>query len=136
MLELMPLFLFLGVGLVLLAGYPVSLSLAGTALAFAFGALLDRALAWLPRGGDLYVASKHHRAGLHGKPSQRVLVRLHRAAASDDALARPTAAPAPADLALEVLLAELVLRAEGGRLTMDRTDPGESVIVVDLPAPG
>lgn len=36
MLELMPLFLFLGVGLVLLAGYPVSLSLGGTALAFAF----------------------------------------------------------------------------------------------------
>lgn len=35
MLELMPLFLFLGVGLVLLAGYPVALSLAGTALAFA-----------------------------------------------------------------------------------------------------
>jgi tripartite ATP-independent transporter DctM subunit len=32
----MPLFLFLGVGLVLLAGYPVSLSLGGTALAFAF----------------------------------------------------------------------------------------------------
>ncbi len=36
MLELMPLFLFLGVGLVLLAGYPVALSLGGTALAFAF----------------------------------------------------------------------------------------------------
>jgi len=35
MLELMPLFLFLGVGLVLLAGYPVALSLGGTALAFA-----------------------------------------------------------------------------------------------------
>ena len=36
MLELMPLFLFLGVGLVLLTGYPVALSLGGTALAFAF----------------------------------------------------------------------------------------------------
>lgn len=36
MIELMPLFLFLGVGLVLLAGYPVALSLGGTALAFAF----------------------------------------------------------------------------------------------------
>ncbi|WP_089730133.1 TRAP transporter large permease [Candidatus Thiosymbion oneisti] len=35
MLELMPLFLFLGVGLVLLAGYPVALSLGGTALVFA-----------------------------------------------------------------------------------------------------
>ncbi len=35
MLELMPLFLFLGVGLTLLAGYPVALSLGGTALAFA-----------------------------------------------------------------------------------------------------
>lgn len=35
MLELMPLFLFLGVGLVLLAGYPVALSLGGTALLFA-----------------------------------------------------------------------------------------------------
>jgi len=36
MSELMPLFLFLGVGLVLLAGYPVALSLGGTALVFAF----------------------------------------------------------------------------------------------------
>jgi tripartite ATP-independent transporter DctM subunit len=35
MLELMPLFLFLGVGIVLLAGYPVALSLGGTALVFA-----------------------------------------------------------------------------------------------------
>jgi len=35
MLELTPLFLFLGVGLVLLAGYPVALSLGGTALVFA-----------------------------------------------------------------------------------------------------
>jgi tripartite ATP-independent transporter DctM subunit len=35
-IELMPLFLFLAVGLVLLAGYPVSLSLGGTALTFAF----------------------------------------------------------------------------------------------------
>ena len=34
--ELMPLLMFLGVGAVLLAGYPVALSLGGTALAFAF----------------------------------------------------------------------------------------------------
>lgn len=36
MTEYMPLFLFLGVGVVLLAGYPVALSLGGTALVFAF----------------------------------------------------------------------------------------------------
>jgi len=36
MAELMPLLLFLGVGLVLLLGYPVALALGGTALAFAF----------------------------------------------------------------------------------------------------
>jgi tripartite ATP-independent transporter DctM subunit len=36
MLELMPLLLFLAVGLVLLLGYPVALSLGGTALVFAF----------------------------------------------------------------------------------------------------
>jgi len=42
MSELMPLLLFLGVGLVLLAGYPVALSLSGTALAFALvGGWLD-----------------------------------------------------------------------------------------------
>ncbi len=34
--ELMPFLMFLGVGIVLLAGYPVALSLGGTALAFAF----------------------------------------------------------------------------------------------------
>jgi tripartite ATP-independent transporter DctM subunit len=36
MTELMPLLLFLGVGVVLLLGYPVAMSLGGTALAFAF----------------------------------------------------------------------------------------------------
>ena len=35
MIELMPLLMFLAVGLVLLSGYPVAFSLGGTALAFA-----------------------------------------------------------------------------------------------------
>ena len=53
MLDLVPLFLFLGVGLVLLAGYPVALSLGGTALVFAlvgdwFGLFYPAFIAALP----------------------------------------------------------------------------------------
>ena len=63
MIEYMPLFLFLGVGLVLLAGYPVALSLGGTALAFAFagGAVILGALYGLAlEGADDPDVEAHH----------------------------------------------------------------------------
>jgi len=39
------------------------------------------------------------------------------------------------DTALSLLVAETLIRAQGGSLTIDSTDSQESVIVVDLPAP-
>jgi hypothetical protein len=40
----------------------------------------------------------------------------------------------PAANALDVALAEIALRAQGGTLTVDTSDRNETVIVVDLPS--
>ena len=101
------------------------------ALAFVFEALLARALAWVPERGDLYLASKAVAAGLRGEPSVRVMLRFHRPGERRSATATPV--PADRELALDVVLAELAVRAQGGSLRIDATDAEETVIAVDLP---
>jgi DNA-binding NtrC family response regulator len=101
------------------------------ALGFVFEALLGQALAWLPERGDLYLASKSVAAGLRGEPSVRVMLRFHRPGERRSGAA---AVPADRDLALDVVLAELAVRAQGGSLRIDATDAEETVIAVDLPA--
>ncbi len=96
----------------------------------AFAGLLDRALAGVSDRGDIYLASKHHESGLAGRPSVRVLLR-HTTAAVDDSGSRGTQPRADLDL----VLAETVIQALDGSLTVDTTDSQERVIVVDLPAP-
>jgi hypothetical protein len=106
-------------------------------LRFAFESLLDRALTWVPDRADLFVASKFHAAGLRGGPSVRVLLRFYSpgvgrapayAAARADVSAR--------DTALELVLAEHLVRAQGGELRVDTTAADEILLVVDLPARG
>jgi len=112
----------------------------------AFTGLLAKALDLVPERGDLYLASKHHSSGLRGSPAVRVLLRYHNPAAL-------TAEPIPAEIAphelsdaatvgisleetaLEFVIAEAIVRAQGGTLTIDNTDSQETVIVIDLPAP-
>jgi hypothetical protein len=106
-------------------------------LRFAFEALLDRALAWLPDRADLFVASKFHAAGLRGGPSVRVLLRFY----SPGGGRPPGLAPAHADVsardsALELVLAEHLLRAQGAEMRLDATAADETLLVVDLPARG
>jgi signal transduction histidine kinase len=107
-------------------------------LRFAFEALLNRCLTIVPERGDVYVASRHHDAGLHGRPSVRVLVRL-RASEREAGPGGEPLGPAPAGLstaenALELAITETIVRAQGGAFTIDASDRQETVIVLDLPA--
>jgi DNA-binding NtrC family response regulator len=103
-----------------------------THLQFALSALLDKALELVPDRGDLYLASKHHASGLRGEPSVRVLLRYH----SPVRIARKPGIEGVslAETALEIVLAESVVRDLGGRLTVDSSDADETVILIDLPA--
>jgi DNA-binding NtrC family response regulator len=103
------------------------------ALAFAFEALLARALAWVPERGDLYLASKTIAQGLRGQPTVRVVLRFHRPG-ERRSTGRPGAPPSDRELALDVVLADLAIRAQRGTLRIDATDAEETVIAVDLPA--
>jgi DNA-binding NtrC family response regulator len=102
-------------------------------LRFALEALLNKTLELVPEDGDLYCASKHHVAGLRGQPSLRILLRYR----GPEAAGATTAVEgvAPAENALEYVIAEAVIRAQGGSIAVDSGD-AETVVVVDLPAPG
>jgi len=101
-------------------------------LRFAFEALLDKSLELVPERGDLYLASKRHASGLRGEPSIRVLLRYRGPEAVAGAPQLPEVSPA--SNALEFVIAELLIRAQGGSLALDTSDRNETVIVLDLPA--
>ncbi|MBW2272207.1 MAG: hypothetical protein JRG96_02980 [Deltaproteobacteria bacterium] len=107
----------------------------------AFAGLLAKALELVPERGDVYLASKHHTAGLHGAPTVRVLLRYHNPEqARDQAEIPPRELPGAEGIsleetALEFIIAESIIRGQGGALTVDNTDAQETVIVIDLTAP-
>jgi DNA-binding NtrC family response regulator len=108
-------------------------------LTFAFEALVSKSLELVPEGGDVYIASKHHPAGLDGRPSMRVLLRLRgpmrkRGELEVAAGREPVAGVSAAENALELSIAEIIVRAHGGALAIDTSDGEETVIVLDLPA--
>ena len=95
----------------------------------------------VPERGDVYLASKHHAQGFSGSPTVRVLLRYH-----IPSLGRPLGdllgddnfrieGVSPTETALEFLIAEAIVKAQGGAMTLDTTDGQETVIVIDLPAP-
>lgn len=94
--------------------------------------LLDRALAWLPDRGDVYLASKHHPPSESMPASARVLLRLRGARVpevSDTPGFRPT------ETALDLAVADALVRAGGGRLAVSSSEGRDTVLVLDLPAP-
>jgi hypothetical protein len=99
---------------------------------FAFEALLNKALELVPERGDLYCASRHHAAGPQGGPTLRVLVRFRGPDAAGGGAT--VEGLAPAENALEFIIAEAVIRAQGGTMAVD-AGGAETVVVVDLPAP-
>jgi DNA-binding NtrC family response regulator len=99
-------------------------------LHFALDTLLGRALEWVPSHGDVYLASRHHPATPGGSgPSVRILIRFH------DPRGEGAGSDAAPEESLELLIAEIVVRAQGGTLSMTSTDGEETVILIDLPAP-
>jgi len=96
------------------------------------GGLLDRALAIVPERGDVYVASRHHPAGASGRPSVRVLLRFDTPRRDRAPTVEGTT---EAEASIEFIVAEAVVRAQGGRFTLDSTESHETVVVIDLPAP-
>lgn len=100
-------------------------------LRFAFEAVLNQALELVPERGDVYCASRHHPDGLRGGPSLRVLLRFRGSpAVTDDA----GGGLSPAENALQLVIADCVIRGLGGSTALD-AGSSETVLVVDLPAP-
>ncbi len=101
------------------------------ALEIALAGLIDRALDSLPEQGDLFLATHRIERAGDGRPRLRVLLRHHdpRAEGMGGELD-------PVHHILEYVLAETIVAALGGRLTIDPTQGPQTLIVIDLATPG
>ena len=95
---------------------------------FAFGALLDRALHLVPRGGDVYLGSAWTRKRDEGASGHRVLLRFH---SPEDVLASPADDSEAAFI--EVVMARQIIARAGGTFAIDASGPQDNVILVELP---
>ncbi len=110
----------------------------------AISGLFATALSMVPERGDVYLASKFNSNGSEqepgGAPTVRFLVRYH-----SPSIGRPLSdilvddgfrvdGITPAETTLELLIAEAIVDAQGGSMTLDTSGGQETVIVVDLPA--
>jgi signal transduction histidine kinase len=93
-------------------------------LGFAFGLVIESALAWVPPRGDLYVATRHRPAAAGRGASLRIELRM-RGAGDGLGFGEQT---------LAVSVAETVVRAHGGSLASERS-AGSDALVIELPAP-
>ena len=103
-------------------------------LQVALAGLLDRALEALPERGDLFVATRHLERGADGLSKLRILLRHHNPNATQSGDAGLGELD-PTSNILEYVLAETVVSASGGTLTIDATDAQETLILVDLQTP-
>lgn len=98
-------------------------------LRFALGLLLEETLAWLPEHGDLYLATRHHPAPAGGGRLRILLRSRGGAGAAADFALRLT------ENTLAVAAVEAVVRAHGGAFTVEPGEPGETLVLIELPAP-
>jgi signal transduction histidine kinase len=99
-------------------------------LRFAFGLLIEEALGWVPERGDLYLATRHQPATGSEGPRLRILLRSR---------ASGEGAPEPAGLrlaenTLAVAAVDAIVRAHGGSLDVESAEPGETLVLIELPA--
>lgn len=104
------------------------------ALRAALAGLLDRALASLPERGDLFVATRRVDRAADGSPRLRVLLRHHDPGLQHAASGGPDEL-APASNVIEYVLAQTIVEACGGALSIDSTDAHETLVLVDLRTP-
>jgi two-component system response regulator AtoC len=105
---------------------------AAQALRMAFELLLTQAFAWMPDRADVYLASRHRAGGPGGRVAQ-VTLRFHHPNARVGGADAAEAALALEETSLELALAELLIRAQGGTLTLESRTPDESILTVVLP---
>lgn len=99
------------------------------ALELALGGLLDRALDALPDRGDLFLTTRRLGGELEEAPWLRLLLRHH-----DPAGGGAGGELDPLSHILEYVLAETIVTAQGGRMTIDPSLGPQTLIVIDLPA--
>ena len=95
-------------------------------------AVLDKALALVPERGDAYLASRRLEPGANSQARVRVLLRYRAPQSREASSGRAVASSANA---LDFAVADLLVRAQGGSLTLDASDRGETILLLDLPAP-
>ena len=100
-------------------------------LRFALGLLLEEAMSWLAESGDLYVATTHQPATVTGTgPRLRILVRARGGSReSGDSGLRVS------ENTLAIAAVEAVVLAHHGSLAVESGEPGETLVLIDLPAP-
>jgi hypothetical protein len=99
-----------------------------TQIRFAVGALLDRALRLVPRGGDVYLGSAWNRKRDERSAGHRILLRFH---SPEDVLANPLDDSGTAFV--EVVMARDLFARAGGTFAIDASGPQDNVILVELP---
>lgn len=100
-------------------------------LRFALGLLLEEVLSWLVEQGDLYVATTHQEATPTGSgPRLRILLRSR----GGPGLAQDVGLRL-VENTLAVAAVEAVVRAHQGSLAVEPGGAGETLVLIDLPAP-
>ncbi|MEB2345164.1 MAG: hypothetical protein OZ948_10500 [Deltaproteobacteria bacterium] len=98
-------------------------------LRFALGLLLEETLASLPDQGDLYLGTRHHGGEGTGAARLRVLLRSRGAGTTPDLALRMS------ENTLAVAVVEAVVRAHRGSFAVEPGEPGETLVLIELPAP-
>ena len=101
-------------------------------LQLALESLIDKSLDLAPEGGDVFIASRHHPAGLRGGPAVRVLVRFGNHEGPQTGTRIP--GTSPAENALDYAIAAAIIRAQRGTFAIDPGEGHETVLLIDLPA--
>jgi hypothetical protein len=99
-----------------------------TQIRFAVSSLLDRALALVPIGGDVYLGSAWHAKRDERPAGHRIMLRFH---SPEDVLAAPLDDPEAAFV--EVVMARDLFERAGGTFAIDASGPQDNVILVELP---
>ena len=97
-------------------------------LRFAFGLLLEQALAWIADRGDLYVATRHQPGGGGREARLRILLRFRGGPGSAES------GLSLSDHALAVVAVESIVRNQGGSFRIESSESGETLVLAELPA--
>ncbi len=104
----------------------------------AMDSILDKTIELAPERGEVYVATRHHPAGLRGAPAIRVLIRFGSRAGPAESAGPLSRAPriagvSVAENALPFAIAEAIVLGQAGAFEIDVAENDETVVLLDLP---